>query len=137
MYHLLLVRYGEISLKGRNRKMFEDILLDNIKTALQGILVHDIHKTFGRLYIETDHWQQAAERLQRVFGIVSLSPVLKAELHGSHQSCRCKGYGRCQRQTLRWKPGAEQVPLTSPELSRTLGACCSPAGLSWMCISPM
>ena len=101
MYHLLLVRYGEISLKGRNRKMFEDILLGNIKTALQGILVHDIHKTFGRLYIETDHWQQAAERLQRVFGIVS--PFTGAQgrtAYGSHQSCRCKGYGRCQRQDL-------------------------------------
>ncbi|MGI6150102.1 MAG: tRNA uracil 4-sulfurtransferase ThiI [Limnochordia bacterium] len=125
MYHLLLVRYGEISLKGRNRKMFEDILLGNIKTALQGILVHDIHKTFGRLYIETDHWQQAAERLQRVFGIVSLSPVLKAELHTEAiKAAAVKVMADASAKTFKVETRRpnKAFPLTSPELSRTLGA---------------
>jgi thiamine biosynthesis protein ThiI len=125
VYHLLLVRYGEISLKGRNRKMFEDILLGNIKTALQGILVHDIHKTFGRLYIETDHWQQAAERLQRVFGIVSLSPVLKAELHTEAiKAAAVKVMADASAKTFKVETRRpnKAFPLTSPELSRTLGA---------------
>ena len=125
MYHLLLVRYGEISLKGRNRKMFEDILLCNIRTALQGILVHDIHKTFGRLYIETDHWQQAAERLQRVFGIVSLSPVLKAELHTEAiKAAAVKVMADASAKTFKVETRRpnKAFPLTSPELSRTLGA---------------
>ncbi|NLM54179.1 MAG: tRNA 4-thiouridine(8) synthase ThiI [Firmicutes bacterium] len=125
MYHLLLVRYGEISLKGRNRKMFEDILLGNIRTALQGILVHDIHKTFGRLYIETDHWQQAAERLQRVFGIVSLSPVLKAELHTEAiKAAAVKVMADASAKTFKVETRRpnKAFPLTSPELSRTLGA---------------
>ena len=125
MYHLLLVRYGEISLKGRNRKMFEDILLGNIRTALQGILVHDIHKTFGRLYIETDHWQQA-RALQRVFGIVSLSPVLKAELHTEAiKAAAVKVMADASAKTFKVETRRpnKAFPLTSPELSRTLRAC--------------
>lgn len=81
MENILLVRYGEISLKGRNRSKFEDILVRNIKNQLQGLAYNKIEKTFGRIYIKYSGDQQLIiEGLQKVFGIVSISPVIMAEL---------------------------------------------------------
>ncbi|HKM42618.1 MAG TPA: tRNA 4-thiouridine(8) synthase ThiI, partial [Limnochordia bacterium] len=81
MYPLLLVRYGELSLKGRNRKTFEDLLLTNMRSRLADLPHGRITKTFGRIYLETKgNWAALAQRLQGVFGIVSVSPVLKREL---------------------------------------------------------
>lgn len=81
MYPLLLIRYGELSLKGRNRKTFENILLNNMRSALEGVEHGKINKTFGRIYLETrGNWRELTERLQHIFGIVSISPVLKRDL---------------------------------------------------------
>lgn len=81
MYHTLIVRYGEISLKGRNRYKFENILIHNIKNALAGVEYAAINKEFGRIYIDCeDNWEQIAQRLTKVFGVVSVSPVIKTTL---------------------------------------------------------
>ncbi len=81
MYPLLLVRYGELSLKGRNRKTFEDLLMTNMRSMLADVPHGKVTKTFGRIYLETKgNWEELAHRLQNVFGIVSVSPVLKREL---------------------------------------------------------
>ncbi|MGI9953316.1 tRNA uracil 4-sulfurtransferase ThiI [Moorellaceae bacterium AZ2] len=81
MYSTLLVRYGEISLKGKNRSEFEQRLLANIDTALAGLPPRKIRKTFGRIFIELkEDWEEVRERLQRVFGVVSFSPVVEAPL---------------------------------------------------------
>jgi len=37
MYPLLLIRYGELSLKGKNRRVFENILLENIRKNLESV----------------------------------------------------------------------------------------------------
>lgn len=82
MYQIILVRYGEISLKGRNRSQFEDLLIKNISHALKGLDYQKISKAYGRIYIESDHnWEAIVEALKRVFGIVSVSPALKTELN--------------------------------------------------------
>ena len=81
MYPLLLVRYGELSLKGRNRKTFEDLLLANMRSSLSDLPHGRITKTFGRIYLETkNNWEELSKRLQSVFGIVSVSPVLRRDL---------------------------------------------------------
>ena len=51
MYNVVLVRYGEIVLKGNNRSKFEKKLVDNIKYALRD---EDVTVTFSqaRLYVE-------------------------------------------------------------------------------------
>ena len=74
MYPLLLIRYGELSLKGKNRRVFENILLENIRKNLESV-EHGLTQTFGRIYLATNgNWRELAERLQSVFGIVSVSP---------------------------------------------------------------
>lgn len=76
---MLLVRYGEIGLKGRPvRQQFENILLRNIRRALSWASIeHATAKQQGRLYVETEDDDTTIEVLQDVFGIVSVSPAIE------------------------------------------------------------
>lgn len=77
MESLLLVRYGEIALKGKNRPFFEKRLLKNIKEALRGLEPFNVLFQRGRYFIKisSQHRFAALQKLQKVFGIVSISPV--------------------------------------------------------------
>jgi thiamine biosynthesis protein ThiI len=77
---LILIRYGELGLKGKNRHLFVGRLARNIRSALKGLEGWQVRVTWGRLWLEIDRQQSAAaiERLKRVFGIYSLSPVIAA-----------------------------------------------------------
>ena len=125
MYPLLLVRYGEISLKGRNRKSFEDLLMRNIKTALRNTPHGKIRKTFGRMYIETDgNWEEIAGKLQNVFGIVSVSPVLRRELklNEIQDGARLVMEGLSGRTfKVQTRRPNKKFPLTTPEVNHALG----------------
>ncbi len=125
MYPLLLVRYGELSLKGRNRRVFEDLLLANIRASIAHLPHGRIIKTFGRIYLETkDNWEELAARLQRVFGIVSISPVLRRDLdleeikEGAKLVTEDTPGKTFKVETRR---ADKQFPVSSPELSRILG----------------
>ena len=73
---LVLVRYGELALKGGNRSAFERRLLDNIRTALRHVSDVRLERQQGRIaVIPARRVEAAARRLQDVFGIVSLSPA--------------------------------------------------------------
>ena len=54
-FHSFLIKYGEIGIKGKNRYIFEDALVRQIRYALQGVdgefLVHKCH---GRVYVDCD-----------------------------------------------------------------------------------
>ncbi len=81
MYTTVLVRYGELSLKGRNRHQFEDRLLQTMRRALRDVPHGSMEKTYGRMYVEAkDNWRAIVDKLQAVFGIVSLSPVVVCKL---------------------------------------------------------
>lgn len=125
MYPLLLIRYGELSLKGRNRRTFEDILLGNIRSNIADLPHGRITKTFGRIYLETENnWEELALRLQTVFGIVSVSPVLKREpdieqIKEGALLVINDTPGRTFKVESR-RPN-KNFPLQSPELSKVLG----------------
>lgn len=76
---LILIRYGEISLKGKNRPSFENRLVSNIRRALDGLGRVRVFKLRGRIMVDAGNvdLSKVMERLQRVFGIVSFSPVNK------------------------------------------------------------
>ncbi len=81
MKKVILVRYGEIILKGLNRPVFEDKLVVNIKKALYGLGKIEVIRSQGRIYVEPEsdgyEFDKALEKLVKVFGIVSVSPVWK------------------------------------------------------------
>ena len=77
MERVLLIKYGEIMLKGLNRPAFEKQLERNIKKVLSGKFRFNISKEHGRFYIEIEgdesDRRNAAAKVAKVFGIVSVS----------------------------------------------------------------
>ncbi|WP_151735866.1 tRNA uracil 4-sulfurtransferase ThiI [Paenibacillus tengchongensis] len=74
---LLLLRFGEFTLKGKNRARFEKSVLRHVKELLKIYPRAEISKEFGRLYVALngEPAETLAETLRNVFGIVSISPV--------------------------------------------------------------
>lgn len=78
MEEVILVRYGEIGLKGRNRAFFVRHLQDALRRALQGLEGVIVENRFDRLVVRPGaSAQEAAERIRRTFGVVSLSPAIR------------------------------------------------------------
>jgi len=78
MNSVILVRYGEIFLKGKNRKLFEDLLKNNIFNALNGIKFA-LTKIPGRLMIsdyESIYESKIINILSKQAGIFSISPAI-------------------------------------------------------------
>lgn len=81
-HQVILVKLGEICLKGKNRHLFEKTLIENLDKALSDLNPRKITKTYGRIYIEVgNNFQEAALRIKNVFGVVSFSPALKTDLN--------------------------------------------------------
>lgn len=78
----ILIRYGEISLKGRNRNQFVRKLRSNIKNALRDIGSIQIRAERDRMFLQTEkqeEMKEVIERLPTIFGIQSFSPVAQCE----------------------------------------------------------
>jgi thiamine biosynthesis protein ThiI len=81
IYDHILVRFGELALKGKNRSVFEKHLLENIKMSLKSIPNLKLKRTFGRIVIELngeDH-EPVVEKLKHIFGIHSFSLAFKVD----------------------------------------------------------
>ena len=79
MREVLLVRYGEVFLKGQNRPFFLRKLVDHVKEAVRDVHGH-VWLSDGRIYVSdyTDQ-DEAIRRVTRVFGIHSVSPAIEME----------------------------------------------------------
>ncbi len=77
----ILVRYGEIALKGKNRGQFEQQLLRNLKAAVSGYS-GEVTRMHGRFMVTgpEEHGDIMTSRLSMVFGVVSVSLVREAGL---------------------------------------------------------
>ncbi|MDY3918807.1 MAG: tRNA uracil 4-sulfurtransferase ThiI [Candidatus Limivivens sp.] len=78
-----LIKYGEIGIKGKNRYLFEDALVKQIRHALKHVDGEFlVRKEQGRIFAESQgdfDFEEAVEALQKVFGIVGICPVLETE----------------------------------------------------------
>ena len=50
MYNILIVKYGEIGVKGKNRYIFENKLIKNVKNILKPIGKFNVYKEYGRIW---------------------------------------------------------------------------------------
>ncbi|XID95352.1 tRNA uracil 4-sulfurtransferase ThiI [Paenibacillaceae bacterium WGS1546] len=128
-YDLVLVRFGEVVIKGRNRNRFETMLLDQIKSALKGIPGLSFERSYARAYIRLNgaSYEKVAERLKDIFGIVNFSPVIRTGL--SLEEIREKalelvrGTGAPPKTfKVAVNRGWKQYPHTSPEMNHLVGA---------------
>ncbi|MBQ1931453.1 MAG: tRNA 4-thiouridine(8) synthase ThiI, partial [Lachnospiraceae bacterium] len=89
MYQSFLIKYAEIATKGKNRYLFEDALVKQIRRALKpvdGSFV--VTKESGRIYAHAQgeyDYEETIEALSRVFGIVGICPVVVLEDQGFEQ----------------------------------------------------
>jgi thiamine biosynthesis protein ThiI len=81
MDSVVVCRYGELFLKSGNRRAFERVLADNARRALADLPAARVSQTHGRLLVRLPEAEadDAATRLQRVFGLVSLSVARQVE----------------------------------------------------------
>lgn len=91
MFTAFLIKYAEIGIKGRNRYLFEDALVRQIKYALKRCDgAFEIRKTMGRIFVEAQSafdFDETVEQLRRVFGIWGICPVIYVEDQGWEKLC--------------------------------------------------
>lgn len=81
-WNQLIIRYGELSLKGRNRNLFVQQLRRNVKFRLKDLESVTIRAERDRMFIHSNDSEQLEEvidRLQHIFGIQSYSPIATCE----------------------------------------------------------
>ena len=83
MYNIAIVKYGEIGVKGKNRYIFENKLIKNIKNMLSPIGKFNVYKEYGRIYVDlgeySEDYEEVLEEIKKVFGVVGVCPGIRAE----------------------------------------------------------
>ena len=125
MEKVIIVRYAEIHLKGKNRGYFERVFCVNLEKALKGIR-HELRRTSGRYLVaafaESDA-EEICDRISRVFGVHSYSMGLRVpnDLESIFEAAK-----RVSPQSGTFKVDTHRAdkkyPMTSPELNAEIGA---------------
>lgn len=124
MEKVIIIRYCELYLKGKNRGFFERIFAINIEKALKGIK-HELHRQSGRYLLEgfsEDDISLILSKLNKVFGIHTLSVAYKvpSELKNIYEVAElvCPSSGTFKVETHR---ADKKFPLNSMQISAELG----------------
>ncbi|MEG1661898.1 MAG: THUMP domain-containing protein, partial [Clostridiales bacterium] len=125
MKQLILIRYGELGLKGKNKNQFISRLVNNIRVALIGVEGFTVRSTWGRIWVEVEQsaYTQAVQCLKNVFGIYSMSPVvsvdrnLKAITEAAYQVL-CKALPTGGIFKVETRRADKTFPMHSPDISR-------------------
>ena len=124
MKQVIIIRYSEIYLKGKNRGFFEQIFANNLEKSLKGIK-HEMHRPSGRYIIDGFEEEDAEEiisRLKKVFGLHTLSLAYETgnSMEEIFEAAKlvCAEEGTFKVESHR---GDKRYPLTSVEISKKLG----------------
>ena len=124
----ILVRYGEIALKGKNRNLFEQQLQNNMKVAVRNYGA-EVIRMHGRLLVSgpEEHENQLLTHLSRVFGVTSISTVreTKLDMEQIKETAAALAEKHAQGKkafSIDTRRSNKHFPLTSPEISRELGS---------------
>lgn len=130
MNELILIKLGEIALKGLNRKTFETALMKNIKRRISPlggfnvkIAQSTIYVTPLNEYIDID---EAEEKIKTVFGIAAYSRAARAEknledIQGVAAEYLSDELSECSTFKVEAKRSDKKFPMKSPEICREVG----------------
>ena len=130
MRETILVKNGELVLKGLNRNSFEDVLIKNMKRHLSDIGKFKFTKSQSTIMVEPESDEtdldDAAEALKRVFGIAALSRAAVCEKDINDIIKTAKNYLEDELLTAKTfkveaKRSDKKFPLNSPQICRELG----------------
>ena len=127
---IILLKYGEISLKGLNRPMFERQLISNVAKALAPLGKFSVRKLQSTIYVEpledSADTELAVERLSKVFGIVNICPAVKCEktiesIEKTTLECLSQMDIKGKTFKVEAKREDKQFPMNSPQICRHMG----------------
>ena len=131
MKELILVKYGEIALKGLNKSAFEDILVKNIRWRMRDMGRIRLRKAQSTIYLEPEDtesfdFDEAIDRLTKIFGIASISRALAVEKSLEAIQREVCGYleealSAAKTFKVETRRSDKQFPLKSPEISAEVG----------------
>ena len=129
MQDLILLKLGEIVLKGLNRRSFEQKLLGNIRRRLAGLGGFGVSIMQSTVYVEGEDgadMDAAFHELQKVFGIVAISRAAACEKDRDAIAALAKEYLRDELRRVRSfkvesKRSDKSFPMTSVQLSQYVG----------------
>lgn len=133
MFRMFLIKYAEIGVKGKNRYLFEDALIAQIKRTLRRVEGRfSVTKESGRIYVEAVSefdYHETVAALKTVFGIVGICPVVLLQDNG---------YGQLSKDVVDYmdkmypdknhtfkvqvRRARKNYPMDSMELARELGS---------------
>lgn len=140
LYELLIIRYGEISLKGDNQQQFIGQLIKNIDHAVTDLGDFDITTVYGRIFLhaEKEMIEEIIDRLIRVPGIVSVSPAYRMKFSKSIKEFDNQSMQKLQEKAIQifdkevqnyptsfkvdCTRSDKSFPIKSPELNRQIGS---------------
>lgn len=133
MKNVFLIKYGELAIKGKNRHLFENKLVTNIKRNLKMVGEFIVSKEQGRIMVEPiDNSQidveQVLDRLSRIFGIIGIAYGLK-ENEVSLDAIKCLALIQMQQECkdkplsfkVETKRADKRFPMNSMEISAEIG----------------
>jgi thiamine biosynthesis protein ThiI len=99
---LIIIRYGEISLKGDNKQIFIGQLIKNIDHAVTDLGDFEITTFYGRIYLhaKSSIIEKLVDRLRRVPGIVSVSPAYKLNFNKRLKDFNKKDFKRLKEKSI-------------------------------------
>lgn len=130
MQEIILIKNGELALKGLNRSTFESVLVKNIKRRMQGLGAFVISRSQSTITIEPAEegfdMDEAVERLKKVFGIAGFQRAAAVEKDMAEILSVAKEYladtlSEISTFKVEAKRSDKSFPLTSPEISREVG----------------
>ena len=124
MKKVIIIRYSEIYLKGKNRGFFEKAFENNLRSAIKDYEA-ELLKQSGRYLVQNfaeEDAESILERLKKVFGAhtLSLAYETEADMDSIFEVAKllCRDDGTFKVESHR---GDKRYPLTSVEISRKLG----------------
>lgn len=131
MKEVILIKNGELSLKGLNRGTFEDILIKNLRWRLKPLGQFEFRKAQSTIYVEPKDedvdWDEVSDRVAKVFGISAFSRAQVVEKDVDAIMEAAASYLRVPLSTAKTfkveaKRADKRFPLTSPQLCAQVGA---------------
>jgi len=130
MREIILCKYGELALKGMNRRFFENMLIKELNNRLKPIGEFTVYTSQSTIYIEPEtddiDISEAFEEAKKVFGIVTLSryAVVEKEI-GAIKKTAVEYLSDTLRPGMSFKVEAKRsdkrFPLNSPQISAEVG----------------
>ncbi len=127
---IILLKYGEIALKGLNRPVFEKKLLDNIRSAVAPFGKFSVRKSQSTVYVEPLEneidMERTIERLSKVFGIVNICPAVRCDKtieSIEKTTIECLSDMDLAGKTFKVEAKREdkQFPMNSPQICKHMG----------------